>query len=341
MSPLAFPPSHVGLLHELGARLIDGRKPGADLEVLARALLGGFYDIATRSGLDGLLAELAEANPPLDAADRATLTNHPTLVPALVERLHAIKLDGGGPRNARPGQLADCVVGALGLTLAAEPDRTITLDDSVRAEVAAAIASVLDVELAVPALRDAIIADGRDRCELRYKPAFDKLAAQLDERGMKVLKQPNLPLDAVQAVQRYLFEARASVLDRAARRAIDRAQAVIARADADAAARIDQPITLRLTPRQVAIARAADPSVPRTPSAVAASLLASLGELARIAWRAAVRIGRPYSPKETFAVGDLIEHPKFGRGSVISAKLAKIEVEFPDAKVTLIHVPGK
>lgn len=139
-----------------------------------------------------------------------------------------------------------------------------------------------------------------------------------------------------------MIDARNGLIDRVARTAIDRAKAVIAHVDADAAARIDQPITHRLTPRDVAILRAADTRVPKTPTAVVESLLDSLTELSRLAWRAPERPVRPYAPTQTFAVGDLIDHPKFGRGSVISCMAQRIEVEFADGKHTLIHVrPSK
>jgi hypothetical protein len=341
MSAIEFPQRHVGSLQELSARLNDSRKVGSAHEPFARALFSGFFDICMRSGLDRVLAELAQAFPPLDLDDRATLSDHPTLLPALVAKLDAIRLDGGGPRNAKPRQIADCVIAALGLTLSDEVDRTITLDDAVRAEVAAALASVIDVELAVPKIRETILAEGRARCEERYRGAFDRIAAQLDERGMRMSKQPNVPLDASQAVQRVLFDTRNAVLDRVVRTAIDRAKPVIERADADAAARIDLPITLRLTPRDVAILRACDARVPKAPAAVVASVLESLTELARLAWRAPERPVRPYAASQTFAVGELIEHPKFGRGSVISCATQRIEVEFADGPHTLVHVGPK
>jgi hypothetical protein len=335
---LELPRDQVAVLHQLATRLLDGRKPGTPIESLARALLGGFYDACMRSGLDGLLAALAQAHPPLEYTDRNAFVEHATLVPALTARLEDARLDAGGPRNARPGQLADCLLGALGATAVDPPDRTIVLDDGVRLEAAGAVLTAVDAPLAVPAIRDAIVALGRERCEARYRIPFDKIAAQLDERGIKILKQPNVPLDAVQAVQRVLFEARNAVVEKAARAAIDRAQAVIAHADPDAAARIDQPITLRLTPRDVAIARACETSVPKTPTAVAASLFDSLTTLARLAWRAPVRVARTYSPKETFALGELVTHPKFGEGSVTAIRLGgKIDVAFPDTTVTLIH----
>ncbi len=195
----------------------------------------------------------------------------------------------------------------------------------------------VDVELAVPQIRATIIAGGRALCEPRYLAAFDRISAALDERGMRMTRQPKLPLDAVQAVQRVLFDARQAITERMARAAIDRAKQVLARVDADAAARIDLPITHRLTPRDVAILRAADPRVPKVAAAVVASLLDSLTELARIAWRPAAQPVRAYAVSQTFAVGDLIEHPKFGRGSVLSCAAQRIEVEFSEGRHTLVH----
>lgn len=342
MPAIDFPRRHLDLLRAHASRLLDGRKVKTENVAFARHILGDFFDVCMRAGLDRVLVDLEQAFPPLDTSDRAALYDHPTLVPALAAQLDAIDLDGGGPRNAKPGQLVDCVIAALGLTVSDDGDQTITLGDSVRAEVAAALAGVADVELAVPQIRDTIIAHARERCEPRFLAAFDKIAAQLDERGMRMMKQPKVPLDALQAVQRHLAEARTALVDRVARAAIDRAQAVIARADADAAARIDRPVTHRLTPRDVAILRAADPHVAKTPGAVVQSLLESLTDLSRLAWRAPAQPVRPYAATQTFAVGDLIDHPKFGRGSVVSCQAQRIDVEFADGKITLIHVrPNK
>ncbi|HEU0035056.1 MAG TPA: hypothetical protein VFQ53_30730 [Kofleriaceae bacterium] len=330
MAALEFPRRHVGALQQLATRLIDSRKVGTKSESIARDLLAGFHGICLRSGLDRTLAELGVDDP-------AELVDHPVLLPALIAQIDAIDLDGGGPRNVKPRQLADCVIAALGLTVVDEPDRTLALDDTVRTQVVAAIASVVDVEAAAPRLRDTIIARARDLCEERHRPAFTKIAAQLDERGMKILQQPKVAIDAVQAIQRILFDTRREVLDRIARTAIDRAKDVIAAANPDAAARIDQPVTARLTPRDVASLRACDPALPKTPAAIAASLLESLTELAAIAWRAPERAARPYAASQTFAVGDLIDHPKFGRGSVTAVSGARIEVAFADGAHTLVH----
>lgn len=341
MPALELPNHHVRYLQELGTRLLDSRKPGTDSDVFARELLVGFFDICMQSGLDRVLVELGEAFPGLDLTDRATLADQDTLRAALASQLDAIDLDGGGPRNAKPRQLGECLVAALGLTLVDEPDRTITLDHTVRTEVAAALASVVDVELAVPHIRDAIIAQARAACEPRFHGPFDKIAAQLDDRAMRMIKQPKVPLDAVQAVQRVLVETRNAVFGRIARTAIDRAKDVIARTDADAAARIDQPVSLRLTPRDVAVLRVCDARVPKVPGAFVESLLASLTELARLVWRAPDRPVRTYSASQTFAVGDLVEHPKFGRGTVLSCMAQRIDVEFPDGVHTLVHVRAK
>jgi hypothetical protein len=342
MPAIDFPRRYVDSLHEHAARLLDSRKPASENTALARELLAGFFDICMRAGLDRVLVELEHAFPPLDISERSALHDHPTLVPALAARLETYDLDGGGPRNARPGQLVDGIAATLGLTFTDEGGETITLDDKVRADVAIALGSAVDVELAVPQLRTTIIANARELCEPRHLAAFDKIAAELDERGMRVMKQPKVPLDAVQAVQRHLNDARSALVERVVRTAIDRAQAVIARADTDIAARIDQPITHRLTPRDVAILRATDPRVIKTPATIVELLLVSLAELLRFAWRAPERPVRPYAVSQTFGVGDLVDHPKFGRGTVTSCNTQRIEVEFADGTHTLIHArPSK
>lgn len=337
MTALEFSRRHVAALQELGVRLLDRRKPGTPLASLARELLGGFYDLCLRAGLDQVLAELAAAHPPLDPSDRAELIDHPALVPALVAQLEAIKLDGGGPRAAKPRQLADAVVAALGLTLVDEPPHAAQLGGDVRAEVAAAIMGAVERELALPKLRDTMVAGTRMRLEPHHHDSFAKLVPRLDERGTKITSQAKVPLDAVHAVQRAIFATRTDLITRVGTAAIDRTKAVIARTDADAAARIDQPVSLRLTPREVAIARACDATVPMTPVAVAEELLTALTELSRIAWKTVEAPARPYKASETFAVGDHVEHPTFGRGTVTSELNGRIEVSFPDAKRTLVH----
>jgi hypothetical protein len=334
-----FPRSRIAALQDHAARLHEGRKAGTGLGLLARDLLLAFYDVCTHAGLDRVLAELAPAFPDLDVTDRSALATHEAALQAMVAQLETIDLDGGGPRGAKPRQLAECVIAALGLTPVDEPDRTITLDDAVRVEVTGALAAVLDVELAAPKLRADIIADARARCDARHHASFDRLAAQLDERGMQLVKQPKVPIDALHAAQQALFEARNAVIARAAGAALDRARDVLARADRDAAARIDQPITIRTTVREVAILRACNAQVSKTPARVLQSLMASLIDLLHIAWRAPTQTAIPYAASATFAVGDVIDHPKFGRGKVIATVLKRIDVEFATGTHTLVHAP--
>lgn len=324
------------MLQDLAARVLDSRKPGCDGETLARGLLAGFYDVCMRSGLDGVLAELEQAFAPVDITDLSEDSRLRAALAAILD--DKLRFDDGGPRNTKLRQLTDGLVATLSLTLVDEPDRTITLADDVRAAVVAALTSVVEVELAVPHIREAIIAEARERCDARYLAAFEKIAAQLDDHGMRMLRQPKVPLDAAQAVQQLLTDARHAVVERLARAAIDRAQEAIARVDPAAAARIDQPISHRLTPRDVAIRRVNEARVPKVPAAVVQTLVESLAELARLAWRPLERPARPYAASQTFTVGELIEHPKFGRGTVISCVAQRIEVEFADGRHTLAHV---
>jgi hypothetical protein len=318
-----FPQRHLSALSDVATRLLDSRKPKTDLHPLARELYAGFCDVCARYGLDRALAELGDSD---------------AMVAALVGKLDAIDLDGGGPRNAKPRQLVDCVIAGLGLALVDDPAPPISLGADVRAELAAAIARVVDGELAGTKLRDAVIAGARARCEEHYLGSFTKLTAKLDDHGLKLLGLPKVPIDALHAVQRMLSDARAAVVDRVGRVAIDRAKELLARADAATAARIDQPVTLRATPREVAIARA---QAGATPADIARALLDGLSDVIPIAWRAAEQVVHPYAASKTFAVGDAIEHPKFGRGSVVASVARSIEVEFADGKRTLVHVPPR
>lgn len=339
MTALEFPNRYLGLLQELGSQLLEYRKPNSDHDPLARDLFLGFYDLCQRAGLDGLLAALAEQQTDLDPADRTSLADHPTFRAALVTHLTAADLDGGGPRNARPGKLADAVLAALGASLVEEADRSIALDAAVRAEALAVVTRILEPELALPHHRDTIIARARGLTDPSHHAAFDKLIPHLDERGQRLTKQPKVPIDALHSVQRALADARDGILRDAATTAIDRVKDIIARADAAAAARIDEPVTLRLTPRDVAILRTLDPKLPRITSAVAPAILDGLADAARLTWRAPEVVARPYNATQAFAVGETIEHPKFGRGKVLTANLQRIDVEFPDGKHTLVHRP--
>ena len=324
-----YPQRHVAPLHELATRLFDSRKSGLPLEQLARDLLRGFYDVCTQAGLDNVLDAL-------DVSERTALEERAPLFAGLVTRLGEIDLDGGGPGNAKPGQMASCVVTALDLTVVEEPDRSLLLDDAVRRAVVAAITAVVDTELAVPAVREAIIAEARTHLDPSHLGAFTKITAQLDDRGAQLIRQPKVPIDASHAVQRALLDARREVTARVARTARER---VVAALPAEAAKRLDQPITVRSTPREVAILRACDPRVGMTQAKVIQSLVDSVTQLACLTWRAPEQQAKPYGASKTFEVGDLIEHPKFGLGTVTSRLAARIDVEFPDGKVTLVHVP--
>lgn len=46
---------------------------------------------------------------------------------------------------------------------------------------------------------------------------------------------------------------------------------------------------------------------------------------------------RRYSPTEVYAVGELVDHPKFGPGEVTRARGGKIEVRFESGTRLLIH----
>jgi hypothetical protein len=46
---------------------------------------------------------------------------------------------------------------------------------------------------------------------------------------------------------------------------------------------------------------------------------------------------RPYSPRETFAEGEWLDHPKFGVGRVTAARAGKIEVRFDGDVRVLLH----
>jgi len=327
----AFPRAHLVPLQEVAARILETRAIEGDPEQLARELFVGFHELCLRLGLDGVLDELA-------LTDDADGTEHPQLRSALATRLgNKAEFDPRGPRNAKPKQIADAVVASLDLTVTDDPERTITLDDDVRRAVGSALSTVVEVELATTKIREDIIRRGRQACEERYLAAYDKITAQLDERGMRMVRQPKVALDAVQAIQQLLSDARYAAIEQGANAAIDRAKQVLAKASPEAAERIEQPITLKLTPRQVAIRRVADARASKVTAAIAQGLLDSLTELAHLAWRKQERAVRAYSASTTFSVGELLEHPKFGQGTVITVATQRIEVEFPEGKFTLVH----
>ena len=337
---IGFPRRHLPLLHELAAQVLERRGAGGAPAALARDLLAGFFDACMRAGQDGVLVELAQAFAPLDLADGSGLSEEPRLQGGLAAMLgDRARFDPGGPRSTMPAQLAACLLETLTLELHDPPDRSVAMSDELRRETIAALGSGVDVELAPAQLRPAIIADARARCEPRHLAMFDKLAAKLDERGLRLPPQPKVALDVVQAVQKALVEARTGIVERVANAAIDRAKPVLERGSPEAAARLERPISHRLTPREVAVRRATDVQVPLA-DPIVRGLFASLTELLELAWTTPAAAVRAYGVSQTFAVGDLIEHPKFGRGTVKVVTAKNVEVEFPDGPVTLVHARG-
>ncbi|CAN5369592.1 hypothetical protein BH11MYX1_BH11MYX1_24140 [soil metagenome] len=327
--PVDFPQRQVAPLQELAARLFESRKTGLPLDQLARDLMRGFYDVCAYAGLDNVLDAL-------EVTERTSLEEREGLFAALVAQLVAIELDGGGPRNAKPTQMAACVVKAFDLNVIEVPGDTLSLTDDVRTAMTAAIDAVVKTELAIPAVREAIIAEARTRCDASYESTFNKITAQLDDRGTQLMKQPKVPIDASHAVQRALTEARTAVIARVAAAVRDRVAEAL---PAEAAARLDQPITVRSTPREVAIKRAIAPRVGMVQAKVVQSLTESVTELARLGWHAPEQTVIPYGASKTFEVGDVVEHVKFGRGTVKSRLASRVDVEFADGVVTLVHVP--
>lgn len=336
---IGFPRHRLAALHERASQALERRGPTGAPAALARDLLAGFFDVCMRSGQDGVLAELAEAFAPLDLADASGLYEEPRIHPVLTAMLgDRAKFDPGGPLNAMPAQLVGCLLATLTVEPRDPPERGVTLDDDTRRELVAALAGVADVELDPAKLRPAIIAAARARVELRHHKAFDKLAAQLDERGTRLPPQPKVPLDVMQAAQHALLEARTAIVARIAAAALDRARPVLERHEL--AARLDAPITHTLTPRDLAVRRATEVPTP-SPDLVVRSLLASLTELLELTWTAPAAVYRTYGVSQTYAVGELIEHPKFGRGTVRAVTLKNIDVEFADGSHTLVHARGK
>ncbi len=324
-----FTRADLATLQETAARIIDTRDLEGSPDRLARALLAGFSEVCLRAGLDGVLDEHGLTDDP-EASER------PELHAALAARLgNKDAFDAGGPRNAKPKQLAECVLVALGRDVVDPPVRE-PLAGEVRDQVRAALTSVLDEALAVPRFRDDVVAWARPRCEL-HSAVFSKIAAQLDDSGLRLLRQPKVPIHAAQAVQLALTEGRHAVIVQAVGAAIDRALPLLAAANPAAAARVDQPISLRLTPRDVVCARAAEPRAPRTGAALANVVLDDLAQLTHLAWLARVVTANPYSPRVTYVVGDAMEHPKFGRGTVAAVALQRVDVDFSDGTVTLVH----
>lgn len=337
---IGFPRPCLSSLHELASQALDRRGAASAPATLARDLLAGFFDVCMRTGQDGVLVELAQAFAPLDITDRSGLCEEPRLKVGLAAMVgDRARFDPGGPLGAMPAQLAACLIATLTLELRDPPDRALTLSDEARRELIAALASVVDVELVAAQLRPAVIADARARCAPRHHKAFDKMAAQLDERGTRLPPQPKVALDVVQAVQLALFEARTTIIERVANAAIDRARPVLERYSTETAARIELPISHRLTPRDIVVRRATEVQTP-APDQIVRSLMASLSELLELVWTAPAAVVRAYGVSQTFTVGELIDHPKFGRGTVQAVTVKNIEVEFADGSHTLVHARG-
>jgi hypothetical protein len=338
---IRFPRRHLPSLHALASQVLERHGGNGAPATLARDLLGGFFDVCMRAGLDGVLVQLAAAFAPLDVETASGLRDDARLASGLAALVgDRSRFAPGGPRNAMPAKLTDCLIAALTLELTDEVARPVTLSDELQRETAAAIASAVDGALMAETLRAAIIADARVRCDEQHRRAFDKMVEQLDARGMRLPAQPRVALHVVQAVQRALSEARSAILTRVANEAIDRAKAVLERGSGETAARIDQPITHRLTPRDLAVRRASEMQVP-APDQVARTLLASVSDTLDLVWTAPTAAARPYGASHTFAVGELLEHPTFGRGTVTGVTVKNVEVEFPDGPRTLIHARGK
>lgn len=336
MGTAAFPRRHLPALDEAAARVLERRGPAAPPDTLAYDLLDELFDACMRTGLDGLIAELERALT-FSIPDGSALAEEPRLRAELAARLgDRAQYDPRGPRAAKPRQLAACLLATLGLTVEDAPSRAIELGDDVRREATTAIGAIVEGALAGPRLRAMTLAAARAQCEPRYLEAFDRIVPRLDER-LAIPRQAKLSIDAAQHLQQQLAEARAAALARAASDAVDRAKGVIAAASQDAAARIDLPITLRLTPREVAVRRACDPRSLSVPDVFARTLLEALTELVEISWGPAIASARPYRARDTYAVGEHLDHPKFGRGIVQAVSSQRIEVEFPDGWHTLIH----
>lgn len=325
-------------LHERASLVLDRRGADGDPAAIARDLLAGFVDVCMRAGQDGVLLDVAQ-RAAVELDDGAGLLAEPRLEATLAAMVgDRARFDPGGPRSSLPVQLTDCVLATLGLTPDDPPARAVALGDEQRLATLAALTTVVDGELGGDRFRLAVTAAAGARCEERHRKAFAKMAAQLDERG-RLGPQPKAPVDVVRAVQQALFEARTAIVERVAHAALDRALPVLTAADPELAARLERPISHQLTPRAVAVRRAAEVQ-PLAPDAIVRALFASLTELLELAWAAPAAAVRAYGARQTFVVGELVEHPTFGRGRVEVVTTKTIEVEFADATRTLVHARG-
>lgn len=320
---IAFPRTRLASLTDLAAAVLERRGAAADNVTLARDALSGFADVCTRAGLDSVLTQVD--------VDDALL--HEDLVARLGDKA---QFDPRGPRNAKPKQLADCLVAVLQLEPVDPPERNLTLTAELRGEVVKALASVIDVELQPDKLRDTIIASGRAACDEAHLKSFDRSASKLDDK-LRVPQHLKIPLDGVQAVQRALSDARTKVVRAAVGAALDRAKATIAEHSREAAERFDAPVSHELTPRDIVVRRVLDPHSPRATDAVVQIIFETLSESAALVWPAPTVVAVPYAVSRTFLVGEVIEHPKFGRGTVKATAIQRMDVEFAEGTHTLVH----
>lgn len=73
------------------------------------------------------------------------------------------------------------------------------------------------------------------------------------------------------------------------------------------------------------------PAASRTRKATGASAAAAVER------EVAAATAKPYSPRETYAEGDWLDHPKFGVGKVTAARGGKVEVRFGKESRVLLH----
>jgi hypothetical protein len=104
-----------------------------------------------------------------------------------------------------------------------------------------------------------------------------------------------------------------------------------------------EPTAAPARPTRSAGSRAGGQAAAAAPRAAKAGGNAPRGRAAahaRQEWETQVRSGRPfrrYSTGETFAVGDLLLHAKFGEGYVVAVADGRLSAAFADGTRTLAH----
>ncbi|MFN0247096.1 MAG: hypothetical protein ACKV2T_09310, partial [Kofleriaceae bacterium] len=170
---IAFPRRYVASLQDLASRVLERYAVDANLDAIARDLLEGFADVCLLSGLDRTLGEI-----------EAGLDDDHGLQEMLVAKLGVkANYDPRGPRNAKAGQLVECLITVVGLEPADTEDRTLTLPHGLRIEVAAALSSAVERALGLAQIRTSIVEKARARVAEANLQTFEKIVAQLDERG--------------------------------------------------------------------------------------------------------------------------------------------------------------